>query len=162
MRKCIRSLVVFLSILFLISLPARAQQGWGTIKGQVAYDHACGCTKCWKPAGAIMSVVAVVPRDNLTVTENADKLAVVDPDLRVRERQLLEQDDVDRAQAERSDRARLEPGGGEHLARVGDPRRAHTDRRGDLPLVGTPVSRHEREHDAAVGRGRGARLRAAS
>jgi S-(hydroxymethyl)glutathione synthase len=48
------------------------------IKGQVAYDHACGCTKCWKPAGAIMSVVAVVPRDNLTVTENADKLAVVD------------------------------------------------------------------------------------
>jgi S-(hydroxymethyl)glutathione synthase len=50
-----------------------------SIKGQVAYDHACGCTKCWKPDGAIMSVVAVVPRDNLTVTENGDKLAVVDP-----------------------------------------------------------------------------------
>ena len=49
------------------------------IKGQVAYDHACGCTKCWKPAGAIFSVVAVVPRANLTVTENADKLAIVDP-----------------------------------------------------------------------------------
>jgi S-(hydroxymethyl)glutathione synthase len=31
------------------------------IKGQVAYDHACGCTKCWKPAGATFSVVAVVP-----------------------------------------------------------------------------------------------------
>jgi S-(hydroxymethyl)glutathione synthase len=49
------------------------------ITGQVAYDHACGCTKCWKPAGAIMSVVAVVPRANLTVTESGDKLAVVDP-----------------------------------------------------------------------------------
>ncbi|HLB97693.1 MAG TPA: glutathione-dependent formaldehyde-activating protein, partial [Acetobacteraceae bacterium] len=43
------------------------------ITGQVAYDHACGCTKCWKPAGAIFSVVAVVPRANLTVTENGDK-----------------------------------------------------------------------------------------
>jgi len=49
------------------------------IKGQVAYDHACGCTKCWKPAGAIFSVVAVTPRTNLTVMENGDKLAIVDP-----------------------------------------------------------------------------------
>ena len=49
------------------------------IKGQIAYDHACGCTKCWKPSGAIFSVVAVVPRDNLSVAENAGKLAVVDP-----------------------------------------------------------------------------------
>ena len=49
------------------------------IKGQVAYDHACGCTKCWKPAGAIFSVVAVAPRANLSVTEHGEKLAVVDP-----------------------------------------------------------------------------------
>ena len=49
------------------------------IKGQVAHNHACGCSKCWKPAGAVFSVVAVVPRDNLTVTEHAEKLAVVDP-----------------------------------------------------------------------------------
>jgi S-(hydroxymethyl)glutathione synthase len=49
------------------------------IKGQVAHNHACGCTKCWKPKGAQFSVVAVVSRDNLSVTENADKLAVVDP-----------------------------------------------------------------------------------
>jgi S-(hydroxymethyl)glutathione synthase len=48
------------------------------IKGQVAYDHACGCTKCWKPSGAVFSVVAVVPRANLTVAENGDKLAIVD------------------------------------------------------------------------------------
>ena len=49
-----------------------------SIRGNVAYDHACGCTKCWKPSGAVFSLVAVVPRDNLTVTENADKLAMVD------------------------------------------------------------------------------------
>jgi S-(hydroxymethyl)glutathione synthase len=49
------------------------------IEGNVAYDHACGCTKCWKPAGAILSVVAVVPRDKLRVVENGEKLAVVDP-----------------------------------------------------------------------------------
>src|ERR1700752_3127883 len=48
------------------------------IKGNVAYDHACGCTKCWKPDGAVFSVVAVVPRDNLSVLENGDKLAIVD------------------------------------------------------------------------------------
>jgi S-(hydroxymethyl)glutathione synthase len=50
-----------------------------TIRGNVAYDHACGCTKCWKPEGAMFSIVAVVPRDNLTVTKNGDKLAIVDP-----------------------------------------------------------------------------------
>jgi S-(hydroxymethyl)glutathione synthase len=50
-----------------------------TVKSQSAYNHACGCTKCWKPAGALFAVVAVVPRDQLSVTENADKLAIVDP-----------------------------------------------------------------------------------
>jgi len=50
-----------------------------SIKGQSAHNHVCGCTKCWKPAGATFSQVAVVPRDNLTVTAHADKLAVVDP-----------------------------------------------------------------------------------
>ena len=27
------------------------------IKGNVAHNHACGCTKCWKPEGAAFSVV---------------------------------------------------------------------------------------------------------
>ena len=49
------------------------------IKGDIAHNHACGCTKCWKPAGAIFSVVAVTGTDNVEVTENGDKLAVVDP-----------------------------------------------------------------------------------
>jgi S-(hydroxymethyl)glutathione synthase len=49
------------------------------ITGQIAHNHACGCTKCWKPQGAAFSVVAVTPRENLTVVENGDKLRVVDP-----------------------------------------------------------------------------------
>jgi S-(hydroxymethyl)glutathione synthase len=49
-----------------------------TIRGNVAHNHACGCTKCWKPKGAMFSLVAVVPRDNLQVTANGQKLKVVD------------------------------------------------------------------------------------
>ena len=48
------------------------------IEGQVAHNHACGCTKCWKPDGATFSVVAVAPSDKVTVLENGDKLRVVD------------------------------------------------------------------------------------
>lgn len=49
------------------------------IEGDVAYNHVCGCTKCWKPEGANFSMVAVAPSDKVTVLENGDKLAVVDP-----------------------------------------------------------------------------------
>ena len=49
-----------------------------TIKGDVLHNHACGCSKCWKPSGALFSVVAVTPRDNLTVTANESKLRVID------------------------------------------------------------------------------------
>ncbi|MEX0697787.1 MAG: S-(hydroxymethyl)glutathione synthase [Dongiaceae bacterium] len=49
------------------------------IGGQVAHNHACGCTKCWKPEGAMFSVVGVVPTDQVTVTANGNKLKVVDP-----------------------------------------------------------------------------------
>ena len=49
-----------------------------TIKGQSAYNHVCGCTRCWKPAAALFSQVAVVPREKLSVSANADKLKVVD------------------------------------------------------------------------------------
>lgn len=48
------------------------------VGSQTAHNHACGCTKCWKPAGALFSVVAVVPRDKVQVTANGDKLQVVD------------------------------------------------------------------------------------
>jgi S-(hydroxymethyl)glutathione synthase len=49
------------------------------IKGNVAHNHACGCTRCWKPAGAIFSVVGVVPKENVAVMANAQKLTIVDP-----------------------------------------------------------------------------------
>ena len=49
------------------------------VKGQIAHNHACGCTKCWKPEGALFSIVAVVPRENIRVVANEQKLKVVDP-----------------------------------------------------------------------------------
>lgn len=50
-----------------------------TVKAQCAHNHACGCTKCWKPSGALFSLVAVVPKDAVSVTANEEKLHVVDP-----------------------------------------------------------------------------------
>jgi S-(hydroxymethyl)glutathione synthase len=49
------------------------------IDSNIAYNHACGCTKCWKPQGADFSIVAVVPRDKLQVVANENKLQIVDP-----------------------------------------------------------------------------------
>jgi len=49
------------------------------IQGQVAHNHVCGCTKCWKPAGSLFSQVAVVPREKVRVAANGDKLQPVDP-----------------------------------------------------------------------------------
>lgn len=54
--------------------PVRVQ-----VDAQSAFNHACGCTKCWKPKGALFSMIAVVPRDKLRVVDHAEKLAVVDP-----------------------------------------------------------------------------------
>jgi len=48
-----------------------------SIGSQVLFNHACGCTQCWKPAGALFSVVGVVPVDKVTVKANGDKLKVV-------------------------------------------------------------------------------------
>lgn len=48
------------------------------LSGQTMFNHACGCTKCWKPSGALFSLVAVIPKDKVTVTAQAEKLKVVD------------------------------------------------------------------------------------
>jgi S-(hydroxymethyl)glutathione synthase len=48
------------------------------IDAQTLHNHACGCSKCWKPEGAKFAVIAVVPRDNVSVTANAAKLAIID------------------------------------------------------------------------------------
>ncbi len=47
------------------------------VGAQTAHNHVCGCTKCWKPEGAIFSQVAVVGRDKIEVTKNAQKLKIV-------------------------------------------------------------------------------------
>jgi S-(hydroxymethyl)glutathione synthase len=49
-----------------------------SIKSNVAFNHVCGCTKCWKPDGATFSLIAVVPSDKLSVTANSQKLKTVD------------------------------------------------------------------------------------
>lgn len=48
------------------------------VSAQTAHNHICGCSKCWKPKGAVFSQIAVVSRDKVAVVENADKLAIVD------------------------------------------------------------------------------------
>ncbi|MGR3197222.1 MAG: S-(hydroxymethyl)glutathione synthase [Paracoccus sp. (in: a-proteobacteria)] len=50
------------------------------VSAQTAHNHVCGCTKCWKPAGATFSQIAVVSRDAVEVIENGDKLQVVNAD----------------------------------------------------------------------------------
>lgn len=47
------------------------------VSSQVAHNHVCGCTKCWKPTGAIFSMVAVVPRERVEVTAHPEKLSPV-------------------------------------------------------------------------------------
>jgi S-(hydroxymethyl)glutathione synthase len=47
------------------------------IGGQVAFNHVCGCTKCWKPKGATFSQIAVIGRDKVRVLANGDKLKIV-------------------------------------------------------------------------------------
>jgi len=50
-----------------------------TLTSNVLHNHACGCTQCWKPAGAVFSVIGVVPVSAVSVTANESKLKVVDP-----------------------------------------------------------------------------------
>jgi S-(hydroxymethyl)glutathione synthase len=50
-----------------------------SVGAQTAHNHVCGCTKCWKPDGALFAMIAVVPKDKVKVTQNEDKLHVVDP-----------------------------------------------------------------------------------
>ena len=49
------------------------------LNGQTAHNHVCGCSQCWKPEGALFAQIAVISRENVKVTANADKLQVVNP-----------------------------------------------------------------------------------
>lgn len=48
------------------------------IDAQTLHNHACGCSKCWKPEGSIFAIIAVVPRDKVSVSANESKLAIID------------------------------------------------------------------------------------
>ncbi|WP_394209059.1 S-(hydroxymethyl)glutathione synthase [Enterovibrio calviensis] len=48
------------------------------VTAQTAYNHVCGCSKCWKPEGALFSQVAVVSKDNVAIEQGSDKLDIVD------------------------------------------------------------------------------------
>jgi S-(hydroxymethyl)glutathione synthase len=50
-----------------------------SIGAQTAHNHVCGCTQCWRPKGVLFSMIAVVAKDKVKVTQNGDKLAIVDP-----------------------------------------------------------------------------------
>jgi S-(hydroxymethyl)glutathione synthase len=48
------------------------------VSAQTAHNHVCGCSKCWKPAGALFAQIAVVAKNSVSVTANAEKLQIVD------------------------------------------------------------------------------------
>lgn len=48
------------------------------ISGQTAHNHICGCSKCWKPNGSAFSLIAVVPKDKVSVSAHPEKLHIVD------------------------------------------------------------------------------------
>ena len=50
-----------------------------SIASDVLFNHVCGCSQCWRPAGSLMSMIAVVPTDKVKVVANGHKLKVVDP-----------------------------------------------------------------------------------
>ncbi|KAF2093537.1 putative glutathione-dependent formaldehyde-activating enzyme [Rhizodiscina lignyota] len=50
------------------------------LDGNVLHNHACGCSQCWKPSGAVFSVVGVIPDDKVKVIANENKLEVVNKD----------------------------------------------------------------------------------
>jgi len=50
------------------------------LASNVLHNHACGCSQCWKPKGALFSVIGVIPVANVSVTANGDKIKVVNPD----------------------------------------------------------------------------------
>jgi len=51
-----------------------------TLNGQILFNHACGCSQCYKPKGALFSIVGVIPVDKVSVTANGDKLEIVNKD----------------------------------------------------------------------------------
>jgi S-(hydroxymethyl)glutathione synthase len=54
------------------------------IGSQVLFNHACGCSQCWKPEGATFAVIGVVPVDKVHVAAHGEKLKVVTDQVTIR------------------------------------------------------------------------------
>jgi S-(hydroxymethyl)glutathione synthase len=54
------------------------------IDERVVHNHLCGCSKCWKPADARFAQTAIVPAGTLHVTQNEEKLTIIDPSQSIR------------------------------------------------------------------------------
>ena len=49
-----------------------------TLKEAVQHNHLCGCSKCWKPQGALLAQTAVVAADAAYISAHGEKLRLVD------------------------------------------------------------------------------------
>ncbi len=49
-----------------------------TLDAPLVHNHLCGCSRCWRPEGALMAQIALLPAGKARVTAGAEKLAVVD------------------------------------------------------------------------------------
>ncbi|KAI5205043.1 glutathione-dependent formaldehyde-activating enzyme [Aureobasidium subglaciale] len=48
------------------------------LSSNISHNHACGCSKCWKPSSALFAIIGVIARTNLSITSGAEKLFIVD------------------------------------------------------------------------------------
>lgn len=51
-----------------------------TVDNDYLFNHLCGCTQCWKPEGAMFSMLAAVPREKVRVAQHQEKLEIANPD----------------------------------------------------------------------------------
>jgi S-(hydroxymethyl)glutathione synthase len=49
-----------------------------TLSSDIAHNHLCGCSQCWKPEGATLAQTAVVPSEAKAVSKGKDRLKAVD------------------------------------------------------------------------------------
>lgn len=49
-----------------------------SISTPVRHTHLCGCSKCWRPEGALFALIGVVPAGAAEVTSGAGRMTVVD------------------------------------------------------------------------------------
>ncbi|MGH1423862.1 MAG: SRPBCC family protein [Pseudooceanicola sp.] len=48
------------------------------VQAPIRHNHLCGCSQCWKPDGALLAEIAVVPAGSATVTKGGEKLVAAD------------------------------------------------------------------------------------